>query len=150
MSSIPKTSSKTTSKSAPRATTISKPTYHLKLIICGAGGVGKTAIVRRYVEDKFDRNYLLTIGMEPSNKVIPLKDRPNESINLLIYDVAGQERFQTLREVFFRGADGALLVFDLSNDTSLDILLDWYREILERAGPIPTYLIGNKSDLVAA
>ena len=88
--------------------------------------------------------------MEPSNKVIPLKDRPNESINLLIYDVAGQERFQTLREVFFRGADGALLVFDLSNDTSLDILLDWYRQILERAGPIPTYLIGNKSDLVAA
>ena len=122
-----------------------KPNYFLKLIICGAGGVGKTAIVRRYVQNKFDHNYLLTVGMEPSNKIIDYKD--GKSCNLLIYDVAGQERFQTLREVFFRGANGALLVFDLTRAKTVDDLITWHRQILDRVGQIPTFLIGNKSDL---
>ncbi|MHA2340001.1 MAG: Rab family GTPase [Candidatus Hodarchaeales archaeon] len=122
-----------------------KPNYFLKFIICGAGGVGKTAIVRRYVQNKFDHNYLLTVGMEPSNKVLDFKD--GKTCNMLIYDVAGQERFQTLREVFFRGANGALLVFDLTRDRTVDDLSTWYRQILDRLGQIPIILIGNKSDL---
>ena len=126
-----------------------KPQYHLKIIMCGAGAVGKTALVRRYVENKFDHNYLLTIGMDPSNKVIDIKDESGEShkVSLLIYDVAGQERFQTLREVFFRGAHGAFLVFDLTRDRTVDALIDWHRQIMERVGPIPIFLIGNKADL---
>ena len=76
-----------------------KPQYHLKIIMCGAGAVGKTALVRRYVENKFDHNYLLTIGMDPSNKIIDVKDESGEThkVSLLIYDVAVQYRFQTLR-----------------------------------------------------
>ena len=126
-----------------------KPQYHLKIIMCGAGAVGKTALVRRYVENKFDHNYLLTIGMDPSNKIIDVKDESGEThkVSLLIYDVAGQERFQTLREVFFRGAHGAFLVFDLTRDRTVDALIDWHRQIMERLGPIPIFLIGNKADL---
>jgi small GTP-binding protein len=125
-----------------------KPRYHLKIIVCGAGGVGKTAIVRRYVEDRFEHNYLVTVGMEPSNKIIEVPDgAKTEKVSLLIFDVAGQERFQTLREVFFRGAHGAFLVFDLTRPKSIDSLLDWYRQILDRVGEIPIILLGNKSDL---
>jgi len=121
-----------------------KAKYHLKLIVCGAGAVGKTSLVRRYVNDKFEFNYLLTVGMDPSNRLIELDDM---LVDLLIYDVAGQKRFQTLRDVFFRNAHGALLVFDLTRSETLDELAEWKIQIDERSGNIPTMLIGNKSDL---
>jgi GTPase SAR1 family protein len=68
-----------------------RPKYHLKLIVCGTGAVGKTSITRRYVENKFEEGYLLTVGMEPSNRIIEVKDGKDNYIpvNLLIYDVAG-------------------------------------------------------------
>ncbi|MHA1213786.1 MAG: Rab family GTPase [Candidatus Hodarchaeales archaeon] len=123
-----------------------KPKYHLKIIVCGAGAVGKTSLVRRYVEDKFEFNYLLTVGMDPSNRLIEIDDI---LVNLIIYDVAGQKRFQTLRDMFFRKAHGALLVFDLTRPETLDELYEWKEQIDEKLGKdrIPIVLIGNKSDL---
>ncbi|MFX1505277.1 MAG: Rab family GTPase [Promethearchaeota archaeon] len=123
-----------------------KVKYHNKIIICGAGAVGKTSIVRRYVEDKFEFNYLLTIGLEPSNRIIEVD---GILVNLIIFDVAGQKRFQTLRDVFFRKANGALLVFDLTRPETLDELYEWKQQIDKRLGKdrIPTILVGNKSDL---
>ncbi|MFX0123593.1 MAG: Rab family GTPase [Candidatus Hodarchaeota archaeon] len=120
--------------------------YHLKIIVCGAGAVGKTSIVRRYVEDKFEFNYLLTIGLDPSNRIIEVE---GIRVNLVIFDVAGQKRFQTLRDVFFRKANGALLVFDLTRPDTLDELYEWKKQIDDRLGKdrIPTILVGNKSDL---
>ena len=127
-----------------------KTKYHMKIIVCGSGAVGKTSIVRRFVEDKFEFNYLLTVGMEPSNRKIEIEDSPeNHLVNLLIFDVAGQDRFMTLRDVFFRKASGALMVFDLTRPETLDDLYEWKQQIDERLGAdaIPTVLIGNKSDL---
>jgi small GTP-binding protein len=121
-----------------------KAKYHLKIIVCGAGAVGKTSLVRRYVEDKFEFNYLLTVGMDPSNRLIEVDD---VLVNLVIFDVAGQKRFQTLREVFFRKAHGAILVFDLTRSETLDELEEWKNQIDERLGEIPLILVGNKSDL---
>ncbi|MHA1969392.1 MAG: Rab family GTPase [Candidatus Hodarchaeales archaeon] len=121
-----------------------KAKYHLKIIVCGAGAVGKTSLVRRYVEDKFEFNYLLTVGMDPSNRLIEVDD---VLVNLVIFDVAGQKRFQTLREVFFRKAHGAILVFDLTRSETLDELEEWKHQIDERLGEIPLILVGNKSDL---
>ena len=123
-----------------------KAKYHMKIIVCGTGAVGKTSIVRRFVENKFEFNYLLTIGMEPSNQKIEVN---GFLVNLILFDVAGQERFQTLRDVFFRKANGALLVFDLTRPDSLDELYDWKSQIDERLGKnrIPTVLLGNKADL---
>ena len=123
-----------------------KAKYHLKIIICGAGAVGKTSIVRRYVEDKFEFNYLLTVGLDPSNRRIEVD---GILVNLVIFDVAGQKRFQTLRDVFFRKANGALLVFDLTRPETLDELYEWKIQIDNRLGKdrIPMILVGNKSDL---
>jgi small GTP-binding protein len=123
-----------------------KAKYHMKIIVCGAGAVGKTSIVRRFVENKFEFNYLLTIGMEPSNRKIEVQGK---LVNLILFDVAGQKRFQTLRDVFFRKANGALLVFDLTRPETLDELNEWKEQIDERLGKdkIPIVLIGNKSDL---
>ena len=119
-----------------------------KLIVCGTGGVGKTSLIRRYVENKFEENYLMTLGMDPTNTIIEvdLGEGKTVPVNLIIYDVAGQDRFQSLREVFFRGAHGALLVFDLTRPETLDELEKWYRDLYDRAGPVPTLLIGNKAD----
>ena len=118
----------------------------MKIIVCGTGAVGKTSIVRRFVENKFEFNYLLTIGMDPSNRKLEVN---GQMVNLIIFDVAGQKRFQTLRDVFFRKANGALLVFDLTRPESLDELYEWKEQIDERLGEdqIPTILIGNKADL---
>lgn len=123
-----------------------KAKYHLKIIVCGAGAVGKTSIVRRYVEDKFEFNYLLTVGLDPSNRRIEVD---GILVNLVIFDVAGQKRFQTLRDVFFRKANGALLVFDLTRPETLDELYEWKAQIDDRLGKdrIPTILVGNKSDM---
>ena len=70
-------------------------------------------------------------------------------VNLIIFDVAGQKRFQTLRDVFFRKANGALLVFDLTRPETLDDLYEWKKQIDDRLGRdgIPNILVGNKSDL---
>lgn len=123
-----------------------KAKYHLKIVVCGTGAVGKTSIVRRYVEDKFEFNYLLTVGLDPSNRRIEVN---GTLVNLVIFDVAGQKRFQTLRDVFFRKANGALLVFDLTRPETLDELYEWKQQIDDKLGKdrIPAILIGNKSDL---
>jgi len=123
-----------------------KAKYHLKIIVCGAGAVGKTSLIRRFVEDKFNHNYLLTIGLDPSNRLIEVN---GTLVNLIIFDVAGQKRFQSLRDVFFRKANGALLVFDLTRPETLDELYEWKKQIDNRLGKdkIPNILIGNKSDL---
>ena len=123
-----------------------KAKYHLKIIVCGAGAVGKTSIVRRFVEDRFEFNYLLTVGLDPSNRRIEVD---GILVNLVIFDVAGQKRFQTLRDVFFRKANGGLLVFDLTRPETLEELYEWKMQIDNRLGKdqIPTILVGNKSDL---
>lgn len=123
--------------------------YYFKIIICGEGGVGKTSLIRRYVENKFEENYLMTLGMDPTNTAVEVEYEKGKilPVNLILYDVAGQERFQSLHEVFFRGAHGALLVFDLTRPETLENLEKWYANLHDYAGKVPTILIGNKSDL---
>lgn len=126
------------------------PKYHLKVIVCGSGAVGKTSIVHRYVHDKFEHNYLLTVGIEPSNRLLEVNGRSgSELVNLLIFDVAGEKQFQTFREIFFRKAHGALMVFDLTRPETLEDLYDWKAQIDSQLGGkrIPLVLCGNKSDL---
>ena len=127
-----------------------KSKYILKILLVGEAAVGKTSLVQRFVHNQFKENYLLTVGMEPYTKHISLES-PSGIIPLTcsLWDIAGQSRFQIYRNVFYKGAHGVLLVFDLTRPASLSKLAkEWIPDVHKMTSPaIPAILIGNKADL---
>lgn len=125
--------------------------YRFKVIICGDPGVGKTSTVLRFTFNAFTRTYMPTIGTNISEKPIPISVNERDYlIQLIIWDVAGQTKFQTMRRHFYQGAEGILLVFDLTYQKTFDTIQGWYKDILSQLGPqaqLIGFLIGNKKDL---
>lgn len=121
--------------------------YVFKVIIIGPGVVGKTSLLHRFVENKFSFRYKLTIGADFLSKIINFNSE--SSIKLQIWDIGGQDRYKFLRPSFFDGANGALIVFDLSRWHTFEELENWLSDLREYAGEsIPFALIGNKVDLI--
>ena len=116
----------------------------LKVVIAGDGNVGKTSLVRRYCEGKFDTSRVATIGVDFQTHTV---DLPSGQVKLSIWDMAGQERFRVVRGGFYRGSLAAALVFDITNPSSLTNLESWYQEISEVAPNQKFIIIGNKIDL---
>jgi Ras-related protein Rab-11A len=103
--------------------------------------------MNRFVKDEFVLKYKLTIGTDFLTKTIEYK--PNKKAKLQIWDIGGQERFKFLRRSFYEGANGALLVFDLSRGRTYQETKTWLSEmnqIMDKK--IPFILVGNKSDLL--
>jgi small GTP-binding protein len=121
----------------------------LKCIIGGDGAVGKTSLVRAFMQDEFKKDYLLTVGVDVTSKSVDIGDN---KVILSVNDIAGQPRFETFRSVFFKGAAIALLCFDLTRDQTLKSLTSaWVPELATQSdpnAPIHCVLVGNKSDLV--
>ncbi len=117
----------------------------LKVVVAGDGNVGKTSLIRRYCEGKFEQSRVATIGVDFQTKLIEL---PNGPVKLSIWDMAGQERFQVMREGFYRGSLAAALVYDLTEPASLEHLPNWREEIVKVVPEVPMLVIGNKRDLV--
>lgn len=115
-----------------------------KLIVLGDGFVGKTAITVRYCEDRFQKEYKMTIGVNFGVKKLQYK---NLNYNLQIWDIAGQERFQFLRAQYYMGAVGVILVYDVTNKLTFQNLANWASEFQEQIGNKPIVLVGNKIDL---
>ena len=121
--------------------------YKLKVILCSPAGCGKTELIMRFIKSKFQTDYKLTVGVDILTKDVELA---NDSIcTLSIWDIGGQERFSFIRSTFYKGAAGALLVFDLSRAATWDEIKNWRAEVKQFAGDIPFVLIGNKLDLLA-
>ncbi|TFG20417.1 MAG: GTP-binding protein [Promethearchaeota archaeon] len=121
--------------------------YKLKVLLCGPAGVGKTSLIMRFIKSKFQTDYKLTVGVDILTKDVELA---NDNIcTLSIWDIGGQERFSFIRSTFYKGAAGALLVFDLSRAATWDEIKNWRAEVKQFAGDIPFVLIGNKLDLLA-
>ncbi len=123
-----------------------------KVVLLGDGGVGKTSLVQRYVVNKFDNKYIATIGTKVSRKDIQIV-RPNLIINLrmMIWDILGQKEYTKIRSASLSGAQGLILVGDLSRPETISSLeLFWMREVDSVVGKIPTVLVGNKNDLAAS
>lgn len=124
----------------------SQPDYNFKILLLGSAAVGKTSLVQRFVHDRFDSSYLMTIGMEPSEKHVKLKDGTN--VALSIWDLAGQDRFRFIRHTFYKGAKAALIVFDLTRAATLKEVRKWNKEFVENCGSdVVKILVGNKEDL---
>jgi small GTP-binding protein len=121
--------------------------FKLKVLLTGAAAVGKTSLVQRFIKNRFAANYKLTVGVDILTKDVEF--RPGEIATLSIWDIGGQQRFEFIRSTFYKGAAGALLVFDLTREQTYTETRKWLTEIRQFAGEnIPFVLIGNKSDLL--
>lgn len=124
--------------------------YLFKSIVVGDGGVGKTALTLRFSKGFFTEDYKMTIGVDFHVKTITIDtvEGPIRS-KLQIWDTGGQERFSSIRPMYYRGSLGALLIYDLTNSASFDHLPQWIEEVRANVKTeIPLLLVGNKSDLV--
>ncbi|WXG46840.1 MAG: Rab family GTPase [Candidatus Atabeyarchaeum deiterrae] len=115
-----------------------------KVIVVGEGGVGKTSLVRRYVDRVFTEGTMSTIGVDLSSKTI-LNDGVEEILQ--IWDLGGQPRFRNIADLFFKGASGAIAVFDVTRKETLCELSDWIKHLRFVTGSIPLVFVGNKVDL---
>jgi small GTP-binding protein len=118
---------------------------NFKFIIVGSSGVGKTAILKRLVEDTFTEDSLATIGVEFDSTVIAVDNR---KVKLQIWDTAGQDRFRSIAKAYYRNAAGVFVVYDLADRKSYDDLNSWLTDIhaLCDANAV-VMLVGNKADL---
>ncbi len=120
--------------------------FIVKVVTLGERGVGKTALVDRFVNDKFENKYKPTIGIDLFLKTI-FKD--DDQIQLQIWDIGGHDQFRIIRKNYLRGAAGAIFVHDLSRPDTFEKLKDWRNELVDVIGTqIPYIIIGNKLDLV--
>ena len=118
--------------------------YKFKVVVVGDTAVGKTSLIRRYVTGRFEESLLPTVGADFYVKDVKVG---GDVVRLVIWDLAGQERFGSIRTAFYRGAKGALVVFDLSRIRTFDHVEGWVKEVKDHCGEIPLVLVGNKLDL---
>lgn len=123
----------------------SKRNVH-KVILAGDGGVGKTSLRHRYLGEGFKMSYMATIGAD-----FAIRRLDKEGNNILqIWDLAGQPRFSIVREGYYIGTKGAILVYDISRPETFYSLPNWIAELLDNIeddDPVPMALVGNKADL---
>ncbi|MFX0027427.1 MAG: Rab family GTPase [Candidatus Hermodarchaeota archaeon] len=122
--------------------------YKFKIAIVGDPGVGKTSLILRYTNNAFRRSYIPTLGVHVSDKIFKVKD---STVQLVLWDIAGQVKFETMRQQFYLGSDAVLLVFDLTNEKSFENLSNWYLDVknqLKNRPELVGFIVGNKKDLI--
>jgi len=116
-----------------------KGKYLFKIVILGDPAVGKTSLLRRYVDNMFSKDYLMTIGTNIQTKIVHID---NKHITLSIWDLAGQPLFQSLHPAYCKGANGAVLVFDLTRQNTLNNLHGWAQALWCSVGKVPLAFVG--------
>ncbi|MBN2154613.1 MAG: GTP-binding protein [Candidatus Lokiarchaeota archaeon] len=120
--------------------------YKLKVLLCGSPYGEKTKLVNRFVQSKFNHNYKTNVGVDIFTKNVELKN--NKSCTLSIWDIGSSSRFRFMRSTFYRGASCAILVFDLTKDTTWDEVKEWCNEITKYVGKIPIAYVGNHMERI--
>ncbi|KAH8099723.1 small GTPase superfamily [Cristinia sonorae] len=122
--------------------------FQFKLVLLGESAVGKSSLVLRFVKDQFDDYRESTIGAAFLTQTVTLDD--GTSVKFEIWDTAGQERYKSLAPMYYRNANCAVVVYDITQTASLEKARSWIRELQRQADPsIVIALCGNKSDLAA-
>lgn len=117
-----------------------------KVILVGDAGVGKTALIDRYVRDTFDGNTMTTIAASTVTKFLEIEGQGK--VRLMIWDTAGQEKYHSIVPQYLKSASVIILVFDLTNRSSFDNLNKWIKMIKDNAELYANiYIVGNKADL---
>ncbi|GJP39113.1 hypothetical protein CLOM_g23503 [Closterium sp. NIES-68] len=117
----------------------------LKLLLIGDSAVGKSSLLLRFAEDSFSHTFISTIGVDFKTRTI---DIDGEQVKLSIWDTAGQERFRTITAAYYRGANGIVLVYDITSESSFNSIRGWIRNIEEHASEsVCKILVGNKADM---
>lgn len=116
-----------------------------KVVLLGEGAVGKTSLLLRYVENKFNDRHIQTLQAAFLSKKLNIAGR---RVNLSVWDTAGQERFHALGPIYYRESQGALLVYDVTDEDSFRKVKSWVKELRKMLGTdVCLRIIGNKIDL---
>lgn len=117
----------------------------IKILIIGETAVGKSCLLLRFAEDKFNQDFLTTIGIDFKVRHMIIDDA---KIKLQIWDTAGQEKFRTIAKGYFRGANGIIIVFDVTSRDTFNQCKTWMNSIKETmTEPVDIVLVGNKCDM---
>jgi len=120
-----------------------------KVVVTGDSGVGKTNIITRFTTNEFSLESKATIGVEFGHAEVQVQD--GSTVKVQIWDTAGQERFRAITRGYYRGAVGALIVYDITKSSSFTNVEKWLNELHEHADEnIVVMLVGNKTDLKAS
>ncbi len=124
--------------------------YNYKIVVCGDPGVGKTSTILRFTDHAFMQTYIPTLGVSISEKSLQLQE---DHVNLILWDIAGQSKFELMRRHFYKGLEGVIFIFDLTNRKSFESIQNWYNDITKNIVPskemITGFILGNKEDLAS-
>ena len=115
-----------------------------KIVTCGDGGVGKTTLLRRYVDGFFGYDTHMTIGVNILKKILKSEDR---TVMLQLWDFGGQEQFRFMLQNYVLGSSGAIVMYDLTKFSSTESIQEWVDLVRGQNPGIPIVLIGGKADL---
>ena len=119
--------------------------FKVKVLLTGSAASEKSELINKFIKSKFTSNYKLTMGVDILTKEVEYN--PGEVAKVTIWDIGGDEHFEFVRGTFYRGASGALIVFDLTREQTYEETRKWLTEIKQSIGEdIPYLLIGNKPD----
>jgi small GTP-binding protein len=120
------------------------PMLQRKISMLGGFSVGKTSLVKRFVESVFSEAYLTTVGVKVDKKTVEVDGR---AVNLILWDVAGEDEISTIRMSYLRGSAGYMLVADGTRPSTLEVALSIHQRVQADLGRVPFVLLLNKNDL---
>lgn len=119
--------------------------YLYKIVLIGDSGVGKSNLLSRFTRNQFNMESKMTIGVEFATRSI---QTDGKTIKAQIWDTAGQEKFRAITSAYYRGAVGAIIVYDIAKHSTYTNVLTWLQELKNHADPnLVIMMVGNKSDL---
>lgn len=117
----------------------------LKIVLVGDSGVGKTSIISRFTRNKFNPDSSPTIGVEFATKALKIDD---QNVKTQLWDTGGQERFRAITQAYYRGALGAIILYDITSSLTFESVKQWLKEVRDfSTEEALVMLIGNKCDL---